>query len=181
MTTPPAAFDGSGAYLQAAIEHLPVVAELTEQELGRQVGREPAVAFEGRMLGGVRVPDRALEDHDADDGQVTAPEPDDEPTERPARLEFWKEKAKWAETARDYLDAEARVDALLAGTIPDKTAAEPPVVEPKPKAPTKMVRIKRIVARDPTTENISEIHEWDIECPLDPVTGEPIVRAHPTP
>jgi len=59
----------------------------------------------------------------------------------------------------------------------DRTATEPPVAEPKPR--TKTVRIRKIVARDPTTENISEIHEWDIECPVDPVTGAPIVPPSP--
>jgi hypothetical protein len=75
---------------------------------------------------------------------------------------------------------DATVAAITRGDLQAAEAVqvppEEPIVErptPTPKPRTKTVRIKRIVARD-AQENISEIFEFDIECPLD-AHGEPIL------
>jgi hypothetical protein len=124
----------------------------------------------------------------------------DEPEEHAAKVRYWKAKAVYAPTAAEYERAVAHVTALTgtSGTaweqaVLDATVAaitrgdlqaaeavqvppEEPIVErptPTPKPRTKTVRIKRIIARD-AQEKISEIIEFDIECPLD-AHGEPIL------
>jgi hypothetical protein len=94
----------------------------------------------------------------------------------------------WADDARSYLAAQARVDALIAASIlaepPTPTAAAPHAVEPaepgvkpsavKQTAKTITIKRKRIVARDAKTEHIAEVVEWDETVPLGP-DGRPVL------